>query len=48
MNDALLRERVYSLAIRLPALGIGADICAMTVCELRGLYRFLTRVAAGG
>ena len=43
MNDILLRERVYSLASRFPALGIGPDICALTVRELWGLYRFLRR-----
>ena len=45
MNAELLRERVYSLAIRFSGLGIGADIAAMTLGELEGVYRFLRRIA---
>mgnify|MGYP006341262541 CR=1 FL=1 len=45
MTVELLRERVYSLSARLPWLGIGADIVAMTAMELEGAYRFLLRVA---
>ena len=45
MNTDLLRLRVYSLSERLPGLGIGADIYALTVSELWALYAFLRRIA---
>ena len=45
MTAELLRERVYILSERFSWLGIGADIAAMTVSELEGVYRFLLRVA---
>lgn len=40
----ILRERVYRLSLRVSGLGIGADIYALSLPELRGLYRFLLRV----
>lgn len=47
MSVEQLRERVYSLSERFSWLGIGADIAAMTCCELEGVYRFLRRLADG-
>lgn len=40
----ILRERVYTLSLRVSGLGIGADIYALSLLELRGLYRFLLRI----
>lgn len=48
MNEDLLRERVYSLAMRLSGIGIGADIFALTIVELEALHRFLMRLECGG
>lgn len=45
MSAELLRERVYSLSVRLAWLGIGGDIAAMTLSELEGVYRFMRRIA---
>jgi len=42
-----LCERILSLSARLSGLGIGADIYALSCMELRGLYRFLLRLADG-
>lgn len=47
MNGDLLRERVYSLAVRLSWLGMGPDIAALTISELWGLHLFLLRVSHG-
>jgi hypothetical protein len=44
MRDALLIQ-VQQLAARLPWLGIGPDLAALTLAELWGVYRFLQRVA---
>ena len=48
MSEALLRNRVYSLAMRLAGIGIGADIFALTIVELEALQRFLVRLECGG
>ncbi len=48
MSEVQLRERVYSLAVRFPALGMKADICALTISELESAYRFLSRIECGG
>jgi hypothetical protein len=48
MSEIQLRERVYSLATRLPGLGIGADILTLSYSELEALYRFLMRFECGG
>jgi hypothetical protein len=45
MNADLFRLRVYSLSERLSWLGVGADICALTISELWALYAFLLRMA---
>ena len=42
-----LRERAYSLATRFSWLAIGADIYALAIVELRGVCRFLQRLADG-
>lgn len=47
MNADLLRERAYGLAARLSWLGIGADIAALSIVELWGVYLFLLRVSHG-
>lgn len=47
MKAEFLRQRILALAARLPGLGIGADIYALSVVELRGLYAFLLRLAKG-
>ncbi|MDP1734278.1 MAG: hypothetical protein Q8L44_07945 [Sulfuritalea sp.] len=47
MNTDLLRERVYSLSARLSWLGVGADIAALSIAELWGVYLFLLRVSHG-
>lgn len=48
MSEDLLRERVYSLAMRLSGIGIGADIFALSFLELEALYRFLARLDSCG
>jgi len=45
MRAERLRERILSLLARLPGLGIEADIYALSIVELRGLYVFLRRLA---
>lgn len=47
MSVDQLRERVCSLSARFPGLAIGADIYALSIIELWGLYRFLQRLADG-
>lgn len=47
MTSEHLLERVYSLAARFSWLGIGAEIAALSLSELWGLYRFLVRVSNG-
>ena len=47
MSEVQLRERVYSLALRFPALGMKADICALKISELESLERFLARFSEG-
>lgn len=48
MTTHELREQVCALAWRLPVLGIGPDIAALSFIELWGVYAFLTRLADGG
>ena len=47
MKAEILRQRVYALAARLSGLGLEADIYALSLVELRGLYVFLQRLANG-
>jgi len=39
---------VHRLAYRLPALGVSADLAALTIAELWGLYALLRRFADAG
>ena len=45
MKAERLRQRIISLAARLSGLGVEADIYALSIVELRGLYAFLKRLA---
>jgi hypothetical protein len=47
MSPAAWLERLHCLAARLPELGIGADLAALSAADLWGLYRFLSRIADG-
>jgi hypothetical protein len=40
-------ERLPMLCNRFARLGIGADMAALSIIELWGLYRFLSRLADG-
>jgi len=41
-------QGLYCLLARFPEYGLGADIAALTLAELWGVYRFLARIAEGG
>jgi hypothetical protein len=45
MNGATWLDDLSSLLARFSGMGIGADIAAMSLCELSGLYSFLRRIA---
>ena len=45
MKAEQLRRRILTLLARLSGLGIGADLHALSITELRGLYVFLRRIA---
>lgn len=45
MREALM-ERTQYLAVRLPQLGVGVDLAALSCAELWGVYRFLLRIAS--
>lgn len=45
MKAEKLRQRIRTLLARLTGLGIEADIYALSLVELRGLYAFLRRIA---
>lgn len=47
MRAERLRERILCLLARLPGLGIEADIYALSIVELRGLYCYLSRLVDG-
>lgn len=47
MRPADWLERLQCLAARLPELGMGADLAALSAADLWGLYRFLSRMADG-
>lgn len=47
MNSETWIERLQTLLERFPHLGIGADIAALSIIELWGLYCFLLRLADG-
>lgn len=45
MNSETWIERLQTLCNRFAHLGIGADIAALSIIELWGLYQFLSRLA---
>jgi hypothetical protein len=45
VNDATWLNDLSSLLAGFSGMGIGADIAAMNLCELSGLYSFLRRMA---
>ncbi|PTQ79817.1 hypothetical protein C8R21_12221 [Nitrosospira multiformis] len=45
MNDEHWLERLQALSVRFSHLGIEVDLAAMSLIELWGLYRFLSRLA---
>lgn len=47
MNSEIWLERLQMLLVRFSHLGIGADIAAMDLAALWGLYCFLSRLADG-
>jgi len=47
MNNLDWLERLQTLCNRFSYLGIGADIAALSIVELWGLYCFLSRLADG-
>jgi hypothetical protein len=48
MSPQTWLQGLYSLLARFPEYGIGADITALSLAELWGVYRFLARLAEGG
>ena len=44
MNNDWLK-RLQALCARFSYMGIDSDLAALSMAELRGLYRFLTRLA---
>ena len=47
MNDETWLERLQMLCERFSHLGIGADLASLSLIELWGLYRYLSRLADG-
>lgn len=47
MKPAGWLERLHWLAARFPEFGVGPDLAVLSVGELYGLYRFLSRAAEG-
>lgn len=47
MNNLDWRERLQCLSVRFAHLGIGADLAALSIVEVWGLYLFLSRLADG-
>lgn len=45
MDREILQDLVYRLSLRVQGLGLGADIYALTLSELWGVYAFLRRLA---
>lgn len=44
MNGAYWLDELNGLLARFPGTGIGADIAALSLCELWGVYCFLWRL----
>ena len=47
MNDETWLQRSQTLIVRFSALGISGDMAGLSLIELWGLYRFLSRLANG-
>jgi len=47
MSRAPWLDRLQCLAARFPELCLGSDLAALSVAELWGFYRFLSRIAQG-
>jgi hypothetical protein len=47
MRPTAWLERLQWLAARFQEYGMGADLCALSMADAWGLYRFLARVADG-
>lgn len=47
MNDETWQHRLHTLLERFSSLGIGADIAALSLIDLWGLYCYLSRLAEG-
>lgn len=47
MNDETWLERLQTLSERFSYLGIGADMAALSLIELWGLYCYLSRLVDG-
>ena len=47
MNNETWLERLQSISVQFSHLGIGADLTALSLIELWGLYLFLSRLADG-
>jgi hypothetical protein len=45
MSDETWLERLQTLCARFSHLGVGADMAAMSLVELWGLYCYLSRLA---
>ena len=47
VNDENWLERLQTLLVRFSAPGLGGDMAGLSLIELWGLYRFLSRLADG-
>ena len=47
MNDENWLERLQTLSVRFSHLGLAGDMAGLSLIELWGLYRFLSRLADG-
>ena len=47
MNDENWLERLQTLSVRFSHLGLTGDMAGLSLIELWGLYRFLSRLADG-
>ncbi|WP_292931770.1 hypothetical protein [Noviherbaspirillum sp.] len=45
MNSGTWLDELNGLVARFSGMGIGADIAALSLCELWGIYCFLRRLA---
>jgi hypothetical protein len=47
LNEGDWLEKLQMLSLRFPRLGVGADLAALSLIELWGLYCYLSRLADG-